>query len=146
VPTSAGVTVRHAAVDLAEVAVSLREPPEPAPMTPTRPDPIASAEPPAAAAAPAGRGKHARNDPAEEPLPPPPPPAPGRGRRSLANDEDALGTEAMLALLAAESSKPLHGLAGRLDSNASRVGVMAGGIVLFSALLFVVMAVIGSLI
>ncbi len=52
----------------------------------------------------------------------------------------------MLALLAVESSKPLHGLAGRLDSNATRVGVMAGGIVLFSALIFVVMAVIGSMI
>ena len=102
---------------------------------------------PVAPAAPASRGKHARHDPAHDPPPPPPPPpAPGRGRRAVAVDEDVLGTEAMLAMLAVESSKPLHGLAGRLDSNATRVGVMAGGIVLFSALIFVVMAVIGSMI
>jgi uncharacterized membrane protein len=108
---------------------------------------MAYAEPaPAAPTAAAGRGRHARPDPAEEPPPPPPPPAPGRGRRGLAVEEDVLGTEAMLALLAVESSKPLHGLAGRLDSNATRVGVMAGGIVLFSGLIFVVMAVIGSMI
>jgi hypothetical protein len=108
---------------------------------------MAYAEPaPVAPTAAAGRGKHARPDPAEEPPPPPPPPAPGRGRRGLAVEEDVLGTEAMLALLAVESSKPLHGLAGRLDSNATRVGVMAGGIVLFSALIFLVMAVIGSII
>ena len=146
VPASARVTVPQAPVDLAEVSVSLQETPGPARLTPADPVSPASAEPAPAAAPAANRGRHARPDPAEEPPPPPPPPAPGRGRRALAVDEDALGTEAMLALLAVESSKPLHGLAGRLDSNATRVGVMAGGIVLFSALIFVVMAVIGSLI
>ena len=115
-------------------------------MTAAGPGPMAAAEPAPVGTAAAGRGKHARLDPAEEPPPPPPSPAPGRGRRSLAVDEDVLGTEAMLALLAAESSKPLHGLAGRLDSNTTRVGIMAGGIVLFSALIFVAMAVIGSMI
>jgi hypothetical protein len=51
----------------------------------------------------------------------------------------------MLALLAAESSKPLGGITSRLDSTASRIGLMAGGIVAVSALLFLVMAVIGSM-
>ena len=145
-PASARVTVPPAPVDLAEVSVSLQE--RSAPSAPAEPVSLASAEPAPAAAPAANRGKHARPDPAEEPPPPPPPPAPGRGRRGLAADEieDVLGTEAMLALLAVESGKPLHGLAGRLDSNATRVGVMAGGIVLFSALIFVVMAIIGSLI
>ncbi len=148
VPASARVTVPQAPVDLAEVSVSLQERPDTPPMTPPDPVSLASAEPVPAVAPAANRGKHARPDPDEEPPPPPPPPAPGRGRRGLPLDEteDVLGTEAMLALLAVESSKPLHGLAGRLDSNATRVGVMAGGIVLFSALIFVVMAVIGSMI
>jgi hypothetical protein len=141
-PAAAGVTVPVAALDLAEVSVTLQETPVPTAVASGGPDPITAVEPAPVPAA--GRGKHARPDAAEEP--PPPPPAPGRGRRALAVDEDALGTEAMLALLAVESSKPLHGLAGRLDSNATRVGVMAGGIVLFSALIFVVMAVIGSMI
>lgn len=150
-PASARVTAPQRAVDLAEASVSLQERPDPAPMRPAEPDPMPSAGPaPVAPTASAGRGKHARPDPAAEPPPPPPPPAPGRGRRALAvgedEDEDELGTEAMFALLAVESGKPLHGLAGRLDSNATRVGVMAGGIVLFSALIFVVMAVIGSMI
>jgi hypothetical protein len=52
----------------------------------------------------------------------------------------------MLALLAAESKKPLGGIAGRLDSTGSRVGLMAGGMVAIAALLFLVMAVLGSLI
>jgi uncharacterized membrane protein len=145
-PASARVTVPQGPVDLAEVSVSLQETPGPARLTPAELVSTASAEPAPPAAPAANRGKHARPDPAEQAPPPPPPPAPGRGRRALAVDEDVLGTEAMLALLAVESSKPLHGLAGRLDSNATRVGVMAGGIVLFSALIFVVMAVIGSMI
>jgi hypothetical protein len=148
-PAPARVTVAQAPVDLAEVSVSLQERPGPAPAPSADPVSPASAEPPPAAAAAANRGRHARPDPAEEPpRPAPPAPAPGRGRRGVAEDEteDVLGTEAMLALLAVESGKPLHGLAGRLDSNATRVGVMAGGIVLFSALIFVVMAVIGSMI
>jgi len=145
-PASARVTVPQAPVDLAEVSVSLQE--RPASIAPAEPVSPASAEPLPAAAPAVNRGKHARPDPAEEPPPPPLPPAPGRGRRGLAVDEneDVLGTEAMLALLAVESNKPLHGLAGRLDSTATRVGVMAGGMVLFSALIFVVMVVIGSLI
>jgi hypothetical protein len=118
-------------VDLAEACVSLQETPGP--------DPTASDE----AAVAANRGKHARRDPADER--PSAPPAPGRGRRALAVDEDVLGADAMLVLLAAESRKPLNGLAGRLDSTGSRVAVMAGGMVIFAALIFVVMAVIGSM-
>jgi hypothetical protein len=60
-------------------------------------------------------------------------------------DEDVLGAEAMLVLLAAESRKPLGGIAGRLDSTGSRIGLMAGGMVLIAGLLFCVMVVIGSL-
>jgi hypothetical protein len=93
-----------------------------------------------AQAAGAGRGKHARRDPTETNVAT----VSGRGARgSVADDE--LGTEAMLALLAAESRKPLSGIAGRLDSTASRVGLMAGGMVVIAALLFLVMAVLGSL-
>jgi hypothetical protein len=147
---AARVTVPQGPVEHAEVSVSLQETPGPVRLSAADPVSPASAEPAPAAAPAANRGKHARPDPAEQPPPPPPPPAPGRGRRALVVDEpvdeDVLGTEAMLALLAVESSKPLHGLAGRLDSNATRVGVMAGGIVLFSALIFVVMAIIGSMI
>lgn len=84
---------------------------------------------------PVGRGKHARRDPSydettavtEQPR------------------EQALGTDAMLALLAAESAKPLGALASRLDSSGAKIGVMAGGVVLVAAVLFVLMAVIGSL-
>jgi hypothetical protein len=87
----------------------------------------------------AGRGKHARLDPTEARVAP----VSGQGARgSVADDE--LGTEAMLALLAAESKKPLGGIAGRLDSTGSRVGLMAGGMVAIAALLFLVMAVLGS--
>ncbi len=94
----------------------------------------------AAQVASAGRGKHARREPTEENVAT----ASGQGARgSVADDE--LGTEAMLALLAAESRKPLSGIAGRLDSTGSRVGLMAGGMVVIAALLFVVMAVLGSL-
>jgi hypothetical protein len=84
-----------------------------------------------ARAAGAGHGKHARRAPAEpDELPP---------------GETALSAEAMLAQLAAESRKPLSGITGRLDSTASRVALMAGGIVAISALLVLVMAVIGSM-
>lgn len=125
----ARVTVPQAAVDHAEASVSLQESPE-------RPTAAAS------------RGKHARIDPTEEP--PPPPPGPGGGRRGVAaaesEDEVLLGADAMLALLAAESAKPLGQLSGRFDSTASRIGLMAGGMFLFAGLLFVVMAIIGSMI
>jgi len=116
-------------------------------MTPAQPYVTASPKPaPVAPTAAACRGKHARVDPDEEP-PPPPPPAPGRGRRGLAENEDAdvLGAEAMLALLAAESRKPLSGIGGRLDSTGSRIGLMAGGMALIAGLLLIVMVVIGSL-
>jgi len=137
-PERALVTVPQGAADLPEASVSLQE--QESTLAEREPEPVDPA------VAPAGGGRHSRHDPAEEPPPPPAPPAPGRGRRSAATDEDALGTEAMLALLAIESNKPLKGLAARLDSNATKFGVMAGGIVLFSLLLFLVMAVIGSVI
>ena len=115
--------------------------------------------------APSRRGKHARHDATDDdgvlaeqvgPAPEaelmglpddagPTLQAPARRRGHRAEAEPELGTEAMLALLAAESKKPLGGLAGRLDSNATRVGVVVAGIVLFSALLFLVMVVIGSM-
>jgi hypothetical protein len=55
-------------------------------------------------------------------------------------------TDAMLAMLAAESRKPLPGMAGRLESPGGRIALMAGGMVLVATLLFVVMAVIGTMI
>jgi hypothetical protein len=60
-------------------------------------------------------------------------------------NEAVLGAEAMLVLLAAESRKPLGGITGRFDSTGSRIGLMAGGMVLIAGLLFSVMVVIGSL-
>jgi hypothetical protein len=118
-------------------------------------------------AAPAPRGKHARLDKTQDETdttydehasPEPAAPAAGgeparlglpeqvAGRRGhRAPTEPTLEVEAMLALLAAESSKPLGGLVGRLDTNAGRFGLIAGGIVAFSALLFLVLAVIGSM-
>lgn len=129
-------------------------------------EPVEHLEPVSVASvAPSRRGKHARHDstyddglPVEqaepaleaEPLGLPAEAGPtlqpsGRRRGHRAEAEPELGTEAMLALLAAESKKPLGGLAGRLDSNATRVGVVVAGIVLFSALLFLVMVVLGSM-
>jgi hypothetical protein len=123
-------TVPEAAdADLAEVSVSLQG------SAGAEPDPAATA------VAPASRGKHSKQDRVDEP----PPPAPGRGRRAAPAD-DALGADAMLALLAAESSKPLTGLSGRLDSTGARIALMAGGMALFATFLFLVMAVIGTMI
>jgi hypothetical protein len=51
----------------------------------------------------------------------------------------------MLAMLAAEQTKPLPGLSGRLDSTGARVGLMAGGMALIALVLFLVMAVIGTM-
>ena len=145
VPASDRVSVPQAAHDLAESSVRLQQTPEPAPRTAAQPEPLASAEPaPLAPTASTGRGKHARHDPAEE-SPPQSPPPPGRGRRGVAVDEDVLGPDAMLALLAAESSKPLGGLTGRLESTGARIALMAGGMVAIAGLLFIVMAILGSM-
>jgi len=96
-------------------------------------------------AASASRGKHARQDATD-----------GVASRAVASpdvgadgdaaqDERLLGADAMLAQLAAESSKPLGGLAGRFDSTAARIGLMAGGMLGFAVLLFLVMVIIGSM-
>jgi hypothetical protein len=120
-----------------------------------------------AQAAPPSRGKHARRDTREEtsadamadptyddealPALATPPAGAGlpeqaagrRGHRAPA--EPTLEAEAMLALLAAESGRPLGGLVGRFDTTAARFGLIAGGIVAFSALLYLVLAIIGSM-
>ena len=98
-------------------------------------DDVATAEQVAAI----GRGKHAKGASSEE--------QPGAGP-APAPDEKDLGVEAMLALLAAETRRPIPGLGGvarKLDSGGGRTALMAGGIVAFSAVLFVLMAIVGSL-
>ena len=114
---------------------------------PATPDSESVSEPVGAAASAATRGKHARHDATVEDSgseSEPAEPAEPLARGAQAND--VLSTDAMLALLAAESKKPLPGLAGRLESTGSRIALMAGGMVLFATFLFVVMAVIGSVI
>jgi len=98
-----------------------------------------------------------RAEPAElELVTVPPTPATGkhaRGRASTegssedrASDPDPeLRAEAMLALLAAETGKPLAGLTGRFESTGSRIGLMAGGVVVVAGVLFLLMLVLGSL-
>ena len=90
-------------------------------------------------AAPAARGKHARRNPSSDDSPPS---LPGP-------DEVASTADAMLAQLAAESPAPLvglGGLVGRLDSGGARAALMVAGILLVAAVLFGLMALIGSLI
>lgn len=57
--------------------------------------------------------------------------------------------EAMLALLAAESRGPLSelgGLGARLDSQGARVAVMLGGVVLCTAVFFVLLWLLGHIV
>ena len=87
----------------------------------------------------AGTGKHARRSSAYDEV---------GGTTTVtetSGPDPALGADAMLALLAAETSHPLAGLTGRFESTGSRIGLMAGGVVVVSAVLFVLMVLIGSL-
>ena len=86
----------------------------------------------------AGTGKHARRSPANADEVDGPTPV-------TQPSDPALGIDAMLALLAAETSDPLAGLTGRFESTGSRIALMAGGVVVVSAVLFVLMLLIGSL-
>jgi hypothetical protein len=61
-------------------------------------------------------------------------------------DADARTADAMLAqLAAAESANPLGRAAGSLDSPAKKVALMIGGAVSVTALLFLLMVVVGAL-
>ena len=89
----------------------------------------------------AGRGKHARQGTTVEVS------APERGLPTRTPDEEVLRrADAMLAQLAAEERKPLPGLMGRLDSKGARVAVTAGGMALVALLLFLVMALLGTVV
>lgn len=55
---------------------------------------------------------------------------------------DALAAQ-MLALLAAESKPALGRFSGQLDSTGVKIGVMIGGLLLVTAILFVVISVVG---
>jgi hypothetical protein len=118
----------------------------PAPARSRRAEPVrvtvpATPDPAPVAVAMTGRGKHARQgatveeSPAEPGLPP-----------RLSDEEALRSADAMLAMLAAEQTKPLPGLYGRLDSKGARVAVTAGGMALVAVLLFLVMAVLGTMI
>ena len=117
----------------------------PAPARSRRADPALVTVPPTPAPTPtavaaAGRGKHARQDPTVEEG------GSESGLPARTSDEEALrSADAMLAMLAAEQTKPLPGLSGRLDSTGARVGLMAGGMALIALVLFLVMAVIGTM-
>jgi hypothetical protein len=89
----------------------------------------------------AGRGKHARQGTTVEET------APESGLPTRTADEEVLrSADAMLAMLAAEQTKPLPGLMGRLDSKGARIAVTAGGMALVALLLFLVMAVLGTMV
>ena len=89
----------------------------------------------------AGRGKHARQGTTVEES------VPQSGLPTRASDEEALRkADAMLAMLALEQTKPLPGLAGRLDSKGARVALTVGGMALVGLFLFLVMAVLGTMV
>lgn len=89
----------------------------------------------------AGRGKHARQGTTVEVS------APEPGLPTRTPDEEVLRrADAMLAQLAAEERKPLPGLMGRLDSKGARVAVTAGGMAVVALLLFLVMALLGTIV
>jgi hypothetical protein len=95
--------------------------------------------PPVSVAA-GGRGKHARQAAIGEES------DPESGLPARLGDEEVLrSADAMLAMLAAEQTKPLPGLSGRLDSTGARVALMAGGMALIALVLFLVMVVIGAM-
>jgi hypothetical protein len=81
---------------------------------------------------PASRGRHARHD------------RPRAGEPDTLVDE-GLTPDAMLAQLAAETRSPVGSIGARFSSSAAKAGLMVGGVVAFTALLFVLMALFGSL-
>ena len=123
----------------------LRPVPEPAVPTPVSPAegtaPVARGALPQSSAA-----GHYAADEAHRPAPVPP-----RGKHARhASAEPAfdpeLSPDALLARLAAEEAKnPFGAYAGLLDTPGKKIGLMAGGALLATGLLFLVMAVLGSL-
>ena len=120
-------------------ARSRRADPVPVTVPPTPASTPATPAPPVSVAA-AGRGKHARQDAIVEES------DPESGLPASLGDEEVLrSADAMLAMLAAEQTKPLPGLSGRLDSTGARVALMAGGMALIALVLFLVMVVAGTM-
>lgn len=113
----------------------LRPAPEPLPLPEPEPAQAPASEPVAAAAPVAPRGRHARQATAYDESDAP----------ADADQEPAPGTDAMLAMLAAESGRPLDGLIDRFDSTGARVTAMVGGVVVVSGVLFALMYLAGSL-
>ena len=131
----------------------------PAPDATRRPDPALVTVPPTPAA-------EARSERAPESAPATPVTGPGRGKHARhdstvehhqsesdsepatrsAHASEVLSPDAMLVLLAAESSKPLPGLSGRLESKGSRIALTVGGMAMIAVLLFAVMAVLGMMV
>lgn len=132
----------------------LRPAPEPAVPTPVAPaegtPPVALAEvtPPGARSAlpQSSAAGHYAADQAHRPAPVAP-----RGKHARhASAEPAfdpeLSPDALLARLAAEEAKnPFGAYAGLLDTPGKKIGLMVGGALLATGLLFLVMAVLGSL-
>lgn len=77
------------------------------------------------------RGKHARRAPADAATP--------------AVDLDRTAAEMLAQLAASESAGPIGGFSSLVDSPAKKVAVMVGGAVVAMLVLFILMAVVGSL-
>ena len=84
-----------------------------------------------AAPQPVSRGRHARREPVPD--------------EAQAEGLERLDVDAMLAQLAAQSPQPMGGLLSRLDSTGARVGLMIGGVVAFTVGIFLLLALVGSL-
>lgn len=74
------------------------------------------------------RGRHARHDPSEAAL-----------------DPEATAEVLLAQLAAAESGNPFGRYSAHLDSPGKKVALMAGGAVVATSLLFLVMLVLGAL-
>ena len=107
--------------------------PEPAPEVPTEAATPSTVEEPAQEASSPDvrpRGKHARraHAPAQDP----------------AADAEAQAAQLLAQLAASESGAPLGRYSGFVDTPAKKVGLMVGGAVVAMLALFVLMAVVGS--
>ena len=80
---------------------------------------------------PASKGRHARREQLPDEVEP--------------DGEARLDVDVMLAQLAAQSHRPMGELTSRLDSTGARVGLMLGGVVAFTVGIFLLMALVGSL-
>ena len=124
-------------------------PPEPVAPEPVVPEPTPALQPAPAQAAiednlsepqPAGRGKHARKDPArEEGSVAAVARSPSRARAN------AVADQLLAELAASEAGNPLGPLAGIVDSTGKRMALMVGGTGAAICLLVLVMAAIGLL-